>query len=779
MKRMRKVCSLNQEWYFKLGDDTASYLPKYDDHTWEVVHLPHNVEESPLNCSGGRNYQGICRYRKHFKVEKSQEGERVILEFEGAMHVLELWINGESLDTHYCGYTPAVYDITDYVNYGEENIIAVRLDNSDRSDVPPGKPQQDLDFTYEGGIYRGVKLYQMAPVHISHPILANKIAGGGRFITTSDVSKESAKVRIQTHVVNESTEAKEVLVQHEILDIKGQSILKNEAKISLDKGQDNENVQEMTVTNPHLWSPYDPYLYEVVTSIIIDGKVVDNETSSLGIRDFVYTTDRGFILNGEKIKVSGANYHQTFPYIGNAMSDNLLKRDARKYREAGMIHIRSHYPFAKSFMEECDRLGIMLIISNPGWQFFKKGIFEERSYQNMRDIIRWLRNHPCVILWEPGLNESNMPKYFMENVHDLVHEELPIGPCYTGSDSGYSDVVYRSFDPGMLGPKSEDYDPEAYMAMKQRFDKPRWVREYGDSPDNWDDHNCVWRVPRGWGEDTMIKQVRRMIWDKHDWMTNYTDCINDESLCGFGMWPGMEHNRGYHINPCWGGFLDLLRMPKYSYYFFKSQRNIDDNLVDVPAGPMIFIANYWADTSPDNITVYSNCEKVRLYHNDVLVEERQPDDVSIPHPPFTFQNDFYYGRERSTIRVEGLIGDKVVATDSRMAPGVPKKLHLYVDHEGLDLQADGSDMIVIRLDVHDDMDNITPLTLDTHDIVFEVEGPATIIGDKIKRAELGQAAVVIKATTEPGEITVKARLLHPQRYAKIAVKPATVRVQSK
>ncbi|WP_105619857.1 sugar-binding domain-containing protein [Vallitalea okinawensis] len=775
---MRKTTHFNQGWRFKLGDETSSHLPQYDDSLWEEVHLPHCVQIAPIISSGGRNYQGVCRYRKHFTLEPSMENEKVILEFEGAMQVLEVWINDHQLPSHYCGYTPAVYDITSYISYTDSNVLAVRLDNSDRNDVPPGKPQERLDFAYEGGLYRGVTLYQTPGIYITHPLLEDQVAGGGIWVRTEDISEANATVHIQSHIRNEYDQSVSYQLKQTVIDQSGSAVAKVITGYELDSQDERHIIQSCQVNNPHLWHPHSPYMYQVRTEIIQEDNVIDQVVTPLGIRDFAFTRDKGFLINGKQLKVSGANYHQTYIHVGNAMPDSLLKRDARKYREAGMLHIRSHYPFAKAFIDECDRLGIMLIISSPGWQYYEEGIFVERVYKNLRDIVRWLRNHPSIILWEPILNESVMPESFQQRVHEIVHEELPLGPCYTGSDQGFSDVVYREFDPGMLGPKSEDYDPEAYMAMKKRFDKPRWVREYGDSPDNFTDQNCAWRVPRSWGEDIMLKQVRRMIWDKQKWLSNYTSKYNDETLCGFGMWPGMEHNRGYHINPCWGGFLDLHRIPKYSFYFFKSQRDPDHIIPHVESGPIVFIANYWSDVSPDDITVFSNCEKLRLYHNDVFIEEREPDDIPIKHPPTTFMNQFYYGRDRSEIRVEGIIDGEVVAVDKRFTPGVPRQLHLEPDDMTIDMQADGSDILFVRCDVHDDHGQITPLTLDAHDIIFTIDGPGKIIGDFIKRPELGQTGVIVQSTTEPGTISIKAELLYPQKYSRIAVKSALLDIKT-
>lgn len=768
---MSKVTSINQNWYFSLGNDNSS---------WEEVHLPHCVELSPLISSGGRNYQGICRYRKKFSVVKEYDSERVIIEFEGAMQVLELWINNVKLPPHYCGYIPAVYDITEHIHYNNTNIIDIRLDNSDNDEVPPGKPQSRLDFTYEGGLYRGVNLIQSSNLSISHSLIEDEVAGGGLWVYTEDVSQDSAKLFVQTHVKNTSDYSMDYTVNHIIYDENKNLIATLADTYSLAGNSTQHGTQSTLINAPQLWHSYSPHLYSVVTEITVDNKIMDSNETTFGIRDFKFTYDKGFLINGEHLKVSGANYHQTYCYVGNAMPDSMLKRDVRKYREAGMLHIRSHYPFAKSFIEECDRLGIMLIISNPGWQHYKDGVFRDRAIKNQQRIIRWLRNHPSIILWEPILNESVMPVDFIQALHNTVHEELPYGPCYTASDEGLCDVIYKEFDPSMLDANAfGHYTEEEFKDICDTFSKkPRWAREYGDCPDNFTDQSCAWRVPRAWGEDIMLKQVRRMLWDKYEYMGNYKDNYNNDTLCGFGMWPGMEHNRGYHINPCWGGFLDLYRLPKYSFYFFKSQRDVSDTVPNISSGPMVFIANSWSEISPDDITVYSNCDSVRLYHNDTLIEERTPDHIAVKHPPTTFKNDFYFGRQRSSIRAEGIINGEVLATDTRFSPGVPKELHLVPDDMGLHLEANGSDLLFIRCNVLDDHQNIVPLYLDAHDIRFSIKGPAKIIGDEIKRPEMGQTGVVIQSTCQRGDVTITAELLHPQKYSDIAVKPCTITIES-
>ncbi len=751
MDKTRTIHTMNQNWIF--------YIEEHPEQK-DMVCLPHSVQLVPANSSGGRNYQGVCYYKKHLFIGKSDCEKKVFLEFEGAMGVTDLYVNGEYVKTHYCGYTPLIADVTEFLHFGEENILFLKLDNRDNEQVPPGKPQKDLDFCYDGGLYREAKMIVTNKVHVTNAILEDEPAGGGIFVHFGKISKECADVNVKAHIRNENEETKQVKVVQRLVDAKGnvKAEVRREKRVEAHTGVYFE--EQLCLEKPNLWYPEKPYLYQLETSVWLEGEKVDDITTGVGIRTFTFTLDKGIVFNGESRYLSGANYHQTYPYIGNAVPISLLKRDILKLKEAGMENIRSHYPFAEEFLNFCDEVGMTMVVSNIGWQFFKEGIFAERALQNMRDIIRWQRNHPCIILWEPILNESEISYEVQKKMHDIVHEEYPYAPCYTASDWGPTDVAYKEYDPGMLGQGLEKY---GLVEQKETEPKPMWIREYGDVPDNYFDQNASWRTPRGWGDFAMLQAVERMIGRFDTTEGTYTKVYNNKEICGYGIWPGIEHNRGYHMNPCWGGYFDLFRIPKFTYHFMKSQ--IDSE----KAGDYIFIANYWTETSPGDITVYSNAEKVRLYHDDVLVGEQDPDDVEVAHPPFTFKDvrRKFKGRDRSLLRAESVRGGQVVKETSVMSPGAPKRLELEADFMGIPMKADGADMICVYCKVVDEEGNIVPLSGDNHPILFEIEGEGKIVGDDIiganpVRPEGGIAAILVQSTQREGEMKVSARLMWPQ-----------------
>lgn len=758
LKSERVQLNFNTNWLFALGDHRDAQQPDYIDQEWELVHLPHTVALTPAISSGGRNYQGIAWYRKHFTVPNEYRRRKLYIEFEAAMQVAEVWVNGRHLTTHACGYTPFTVDISDCVHYDAvQNVIAVRLDNSDLPDVPPGKPQGTLDFSYDGGIYRSVNFVVTDRLHITDPVYANIPAGGGIFVTFPLVTAEMAEVNVKTHVINEYAEAKAFRVEQRLIAADGQVVAAGGADGLLQAGAGEHYIVQMQVLQPHLWHPYEPYLYKLVTTLLLDDRAVDEQVTRIGIRTFSFSPTAGFSINGRQMKVMGANYHQSYVYIGNALPKSLLHRDARKLREAGFAHIRAaHYPLDNEFMDTCDEIGMLTTVCAPGWQWFRDNDrFVQQAYQNVRDMVRRDRNHPCVILWEPILNESKMPDWFEQAVHQIVHEEYPVDPCYTGSDRHHTDVMYRNF----------------------QEDKPIWQREYGDYPDNWSDQNGAGRVKRGWGDFAQVLHVEHV-------MGYYLPHYTNPRMAGFGVWPGIEHNRGYHMNPCWGGVYDLYRIRKFLFYYFRSQQDPDAVVPGGLSGPMVFIANWWGEVSPRDVTVYTNCEEVRLYHNDELVDTKRPEPIPIAHPPVVFPNVWRLKkRGRAQLRAEGLIDGKVVATDQRYSPGVARRLSLAADFMGRELVADGSDMVMVYCRVLDNRGNIVPQTADDHPIKFSVEGAGTIVGDASIGAnpicpEAGEIGILVRSTLKPGLIRIKAELLWPQRHVETAVAPAELEITS-
>lgn len=750
-------------------------VARINDAKWQGVNLPHSVRLEPLNASGGRNYQGVCWYRKHFPLPSSWKGRTMYLKFQGAMQVADVWLNGQHLTTHYGGYLPFTVDLGKAARFEGDNVLTVRLDNSDNADVPPGKPQNALDFSYFGGLYRNVELQVMAPLHVSDSVLANTPAGGGVFVSFPQVSQASSTVRVRTDVVNESGAPRDGEVTQELFAPDGSTAAKTSNQARVETRGGHSFTQDMEVRGAKLWHPYHPDLYVLHTVVRENGRVVDDVWTRIGIRSVRFSKNDGLILNGEPFFSSGANRHQDHPYVGAALPDSAQYRDVKKLRDAGFTSYRSHYPQAPAFMDACDELGMLAIVSNPGWQFLGGELFRTRVYQNAREMVRRDRNHPSVVLWEAQLNESdNRP--IAPTLQRIVHDEYPGPDCYTAGDRvnapGFDewDVVYNDNNGG----------------------KPGWWREWGDQVDNWGEQQGSSRVPRGWGETPMLVQTQNHLkrWDDLLGFNAGLPRPDQGRLGGADVWAGIDSYRGYHHQPFLGSPLDLFRLPKFDYYQFQSQRPTDVKVSGVDGGPMIFIANFATFYSPSTVTVFSNCDEVRLSQNGKVIATQKPDSGHLAaHPPFTFAAG-QIGQERSMLfasgvnqpgvqagelKAEGSIGGKVVATHIVRSPGVPTQLELSVDYEGRDLTADGSDWIRVYARICDSRGTTYPYGDDT--VSFRVEGPGDVIGSAAiganpTRAEAGIATALVRASTTPGTLIVHAEAFGLKgAEVRIALKP--------
>ena len=621
----RQTLSFNQGWRFFRVDDPAA--PPLDiatikDGDWEKVNLPHTVRLEPANASGGKNFQGVCWYTRHFQPVDAWKNHTLYLRFEGAMSVADVWLNGQKLTTHFNGYQPFTIDISKSVKFDTENVLAVRLDNSDNKEVPPGKPQNQLDFCYFGGLYRDVDLIVMNPLHVTDEILANKVAGGGIFVSYPSVTDASATVQVQADVINDSDQPHTAQVRETLVDTAGKTVATSSANVPLTPGGSNFATQKLTVDNPALWHPDHPTLYKLITDVMEDGHVTDTVETRIGIREIRMTVADGLLINGKKFVSIGANRHQDHPYVGYAIPASGQWRDAKLLRETGFTSFRSHYPQDRAFLDACDEFGILVIESNPGWQIGGDELFTQRVQQNAREMIRRDRNRPSVFLWEAELNETYAyDRKIYPLIQKLVHEEDPFDGCYTAGDS----VRKKADDP--------DWDVVYNTGVK---DKPRWQREYGDGPvDNWTDQQSASRVAAGGGKHPCSCRRGNTLTSS----TQFSAIRNSPALGGVDIWAGVDAYRGYHHQPFLGGPIDLFRLPKFDAFFFQSQRAPDLHVPGLTDGPMVFIANFATMQSPSTVTVFSNCPEVRLTQNGKEVATQKPAGnlAGLVHPPFTFK----------------------------------------------------------------------------------------------------------------------------------------------
>ena len=771
----REVFSMNPAWRFYKGAVEGAEATNFDDAEWTVVSLPNGIEYLPTEASGCINYQGEVWYRKHFTPADALKGKKLFLHFEAIMGKSKVFVNGKLLTEHFGGYLPVVVDVSDALNWGEDNVIAVWTDNSDDKTYPPGKAQDVLDFTYFGGIYRDCWLIAHNPVFITDPNFENEVAGGGLFVAYDKVSDASAEVLLKAHVRNDSRKAFTGVVEYELQQPDGTQVAFLNDEIQIRPGKAITSKDKLIVKTPMLWSPETPTLYNLIVRIRDrEGNVVDGYRRRIGIRSVEFKGKDGFWLNGKPYEspLIGANRHQDFAVVGNAVANSIHWRDAKKLRDAGMKVIRNaHCPQDPAFMDACDELGLFVIVNTPGWQFWNDAPeFAQRVYSDIRNLVRRDRNHACVWMWEPILNETWYPEDFAKNTRDIVDQEYPYPYCYSGCDSGARGrehfpilFTHPSYDGKSWGDK--DADPKITY----------FTREWGDNVDDWSSHNSPSRVARNWGEQPMLIQAQHYANPTYTYTCYDALYRTPRQHVGGCLWHSFDHQRGYHPDPFYGGLMDVFRQPKYSYYMFKAQRSPQKQERLFETGPMVYIAHEMTPFSGKDVTVFSNCDEVRLTflkdgktytYNKPVVKEGMPSPVITFPDVYDFMTDKAMSRKKKQdevfLRAEGLIDGKVVATHEVHPARRPEQVLLWVDNENVNLKADGSDFVTVVAAIADKNGNIK--RLNNYYVKFHVEGEGRILGDAGILAnpapvKWGTAPVLIQSTLRPGKIKITASVL--------------------
>lgn len=773
----RTVYSMNPAWRMYKGHLERAEQPDLNDKEWDLVSLPDGIEYVPSEASGCVNYQGEVWYRKHFTPEETWKGKQLFLHFEAIMGKAKVWINGTLVNEHYGGFLPVIANVTEYINYKEDNVIAVWADNSNDPSYPPGKPQDMLDFTYSGGIYRDCWMIVHNNVFITDPNYENETAGGGLFVSFGHISQSQAEIRLDAHVRNSSNTYFSGKIEYQLFDKDNRRVCQASKAFSVSKGKARNTSLTIKVEKPELWEPDSPYLYQLhVLLKDKSGHIVDGYRRRIGIRSIEFKGKDGFWLNGKPYPypLIGANRHQDFAIIGNALSNSLHWRDAKKLRDAGLRVIRNaHYPQDPAFMDACDELGLFVIVNTPGWQFWnKEPIFAQRVYSDIRNMVRRDRNHPSVWMWEPILNETWYPEDFAKNVVDILHEEYPYPYCYAGCD---------------VTAKGHEYFPihfthplngagGAFNTSKMDPKISYFTREWGDNVDDWNSHNSPSRVNRAWGEIPMLVQAQG--YAKTDYKYTCYDVLyrNTRQHMGGCLWHSFDHQRGYHPDPFYGGIMDAFRQPKLSYYMFCAQRPVEkNNRLIAENGPMVYIANAMTPFSPKDVTVYSNCDEVRLTYcknGKQFIYKKEKTDEGMPSPIITFKDvwDVMYDKqlarknkhEESYLLAEGIVDGEVVATHKVMPARRPSKIILWADNEGTETIADGSDLITVIAAIADENGNIK--RLNNYHIKFEIEGPGELVASKEtftnpREVQWGTAPILVRAKAQTGNIKIKASVV--------------------
>ena len=795
---LREHTSFDQGWTFHLGEAEGAEAPGYDDSGWRRLNLPHDwaVEgdfspEHPSGTGGGALPGGIGWYRKTFVPEASYEGKKVFIDFDGVYMNSEVFVNGVSLGKRPYGYISFRYDLTPHLRFGEENVVAVRVDNR----------EQPNSRWYSGcGIYRHVWLTVTHPVHVDQ---------WGTYVTTPEVSDAEAVVAVRTTVKNEGDADVQVELVSSLLDAEGNRVGETSSVLPIQKDSTAVYEQTLKVKQPVLWSVENPYLYTVETEVLVDGKKVDDYETVTGIRTFVFDAEKGFILNGKQVKINGVCMHHDLGCLGAAVNDRAIERQLEILKEMGCNGIRcAHNPPAPELLQLCDEMGF--IVMDETFDMWRKRkttydysrYFNEWHERDLTDLMLRDRNHPSIFLWSIGnevleqwsdaradtlsLEEANLILNFghsaemlakagegmsvnsllTKKLADMTRELDPTRPVTAGCNE--PNPYNHLFASGALDLIGFNYHDAWFMGVPQQFpgkpfivtesvsglmtrgyykmpsDRPivcpeRWDRPYYDpsfSCSSYD--NC--RVPWGNHHEGTLKLVQ-----------------NNDFISGQFIWTGFDYigeptPYGWPARSSYFGIVDLAGFPKDVYYMYQSQWTDKDVLHLFPHW------NWEEGQDIDLWAYYNNADEVELFINGRSqgVKSKEQDVYHV-----VWRVKYEPGTIKAVSRKDG----QVVMEKEIHTAGEPAQIRLTADRT--QIQADGTDLSYVTVEVLDKDGNLCP---NADNLVhFEVGGAAFIAGvdngspismerfkDNKRKAFYGKCLVVLQNNGEKGEVRLVA-----------------------
>ena len=551
----RVVVNLNRDWLYLPRDLKQAAKASCPEKQFSRVCLPHTNIELPYHNFSEQEHCFVSWYRRHFTVPKSAKGKRIFIDFGAVMIAATVYVNGKKIaPEHRGGYTPFSCDITNFVHPGKDNVLSVRVDSTERNDIPPFG--YVVDYLTFGGIYRDVDLRIVDPVYIERA-----------FARPGDVLAERKRIDVTTRIVN-STDKEQVVKLHvQLNDPKPRGKYWNAARVDVTIPPRSHVDVESSISDVpglQLWSLEDPKLYRVVTALIDETdkyKVGDSINFKVGFRTAEFRDDGAFYLNDKPLKLRGLNRHQTFPYVGPAAPARLQRRDAEilKNELACNIVRTSHYPQSPYFLDRCDELGLLVLEEIPGWQHIGDDAWKELAVQDVHDMIVRDRNHPSIILWGVRINESKDDHAFYARTNKLAHQLDPTrqtGGIRFNYESEFLEDVFtmNDFEYNLRPPREKKYlNTEfcGHMYPTKTFDQEERVRQH--ALHHVHIHNQIGGMASAGG----------IGWCAFDYNTHTT----------FGS--------GDRI--CYHGVMDIFREPKFAAQFYASQANPKERIVLEPA----------------------------------------------------------------------------------------------------------------------------------------------------------------------------------------------------
>ena len=760
---------IDTDWLFHKGEAIDAEKPDCDDSSWQTVRIPHDwsidgpfskdnyiPEQKVANHLEGRadSYlpKGTGWYRKKLDIDKNSENSTTYIEFEGVFRNSTLWVNGKKVGIHPWGYTGFFYDITNFLSpAGKPDILAMYVD-----------ARKTEGWWYEGsGIYRHVWVIMKDRIHIPP---------WGVFVSTPDVSGNTAKVRISTAVTNHSSRKEPCRVVTEITAPDSKTSASITTDVIAEQGKTTEVLQECMLDKPVLWSVRTPNLYTVRTSILIGDKEVDRIETPLGIRWFEFTADRGFFLNGEHLQLRGGCIHHDFGGLGCALPDRANEKTVEMLKAMGCNMVRSaHNAAAPSLMDACDRLGLLFWAEN---RYYLEPV--DKCSQPLRELVRRDRNHPCIVIWSlantAGSPDGELTGY-LKGLNAVVKEEdasRPTGVALEGNDganaNGFSlvtDVV--GYNGGGMGIDDRDHKlfPKRKMLITEYSSACGTRGVYENRPVE-ATGTAMKKIIEEFGDGRVMQRAGK-------YQTIFRLCEGHEKewnhialrpwLAGGIMWSAIEYfgeTSGWPFVTSQFGVMDVCRFPKDTFYYYKKLWTSE---------PVLHIFPHWTwpgrEGQPIDIWCYTNCDDVKLYLNGQF-QKGIPDFLqqgsSFPHLYWTVPY------EPGELVAEGKINGKIVCRQKLRTAKKPAKLTVGADRP--EIRADNEDLSFMTVRIEDEAG--TPVPFADNLIQVRLTGEGRLLGmcsgdpcshQLPKSGEMyafnGLCLAIVQSTETPGVIQVK------------------------
>ncbi len=792
--------NFNKDWLFSKGSFEEGATFGFNDSNWRKLTLPHDwAIEGPFDSiynarTGGLPVHGEGWYRKHFTIAKENINKHISIEFDGAMNEAKVWLNGHYVGERPYGYIGFELDLTKHIKFGGDNVIAVQL-----------TPKDLAARWYSGaGIYRNVRLKINEAIHIPQY---------GAFITTPEVSKEKALVNIETKIANFSGTASDVFLKTEIKNANGDIVAEENLAIKVDK-ESIENI-ELTVNNPELWDITNPTLYEAISTITVDGNVVDRYITNFGIRTIEFDRNKGFLLNGNSVEMNGVCMHHDQGPLGAAINFRAKQRQMQIMKSMGVNALRtSHNPPSPEILKACDELGIVVIVEAfDEWKIGKvkngyNKYFDEWHETDLRDMIKRDRNHPSVIMWSIGneiLEQAREDGWKLtKHLNDICHDEDNTRPTTIGFNhfpAPFTNKLAEQVD--IVG---MNYWPEQYKGILEN--NPDMII-YGSETSSLTSSRGVYHLPIEFTQkhetthvssydvivgppwayapdvefDAQAKEPRSLgefIWTGFDYLGEPTPYGGRDNSTN-GYWNDDWPARSSYFAP-----VDLCGFPKDRYYLYQSQWT---------AEPMVHVLPHWNWEGKEGekipVFAYTNAEEVELFVNGKSYGKKVKgkDLTEIPSEYHDFERGMYKSKYRlswdvpyqpGSLKVIAYKEGKEVAIKELKTAGVPAKVKLIADRTEID--ADGNDLSFITVRIEDRDGNLCPLADNL--VNFDIKGEGTLAavgnGDQTSLASFqinnrkafnGLCMLVVKSTETVGEISITA--------SSDKLKPESITVQTK